>query len=183
VEGTVIRRRRLLMALAPLAASAAILAGCGDDDTSPAVDSGGQASTPVESTGGTGSTAPADTTATDPTTTPSTVGDDPIAVTLEEQNGSGVTGDANLIGVDGGKTRVRIALEGSQGGPHPAHIHRGTCDDLDPEPAFPLTDVVDGISGTNVEVPIDELRDEDYAINVHESAQNADRYIACGDID
>lgn len=88
---------------------------------------------------------------------------------------------------------------------HPAHIHEGTCDDLDPNPAYPLSNVGaamlnDGTptageemvgaasailiesSVTTVDVALDDLLAEDYAINVHESPENAQNYIACGDI-
>ena len=33
------------------------------------------------------------------------------------------------------------------GQPHPAHIHVGTCDNLDPSPLFPLADVVIPVAG------------------------------------
>lgn len=88
---------------------------------------------------------------------------------------------------------------------HPAHIHAGTCDTLDPNPAFPLSNVsgeflngdtatagdevgaseesltVEG-STTTVDVSLDDLLASEYAINVHESAENAQNYIACGNI-
>ncbi len=93
---------------------------------------------------------------------------------------------------------------------HPAHIHNGTCDSLDPNPLIPLTDV--GItpsqssgnatpvtapmggdmtaggaipveqSITEIPVPILDLVSAPHAINVHESAQNIQNYIACGTI-
>ena len=76
--------------------------------------------------------------------------------------------------------------------PHPSHIHEGTCDNLNPQPAYPLTDVAsvapDAPSGavevgnTTVDVTLDELLAAPYAINVHESAENAANYIACGNI-
>jgi plastocyanin len=80
---------------------------------------------------------------------------------------------------------------------HPAHVHEGTCDELDPNPAFPLNDVAapeDGetagaetallveSSVTTIDVSLDDLLADDYAINVHESADNPGNYIACGDI-
>jgi plastocyanin len=99
---------------------------------------------------------------------------------------------------------ARGALVSAHGDPHPAHIHEGTCDELDPNPAFPLNDVSDEFladdeptvgdevggdptlevegSTTTVEVSLDDLVGEDYAINVHKSAEEADVYIACGNI-
>jgi hypothetical protein len=81
-------------------------------------------------------------------------------------------------------------------GPHPAHIHTGTCDTLG-DVVVPLTDVMatdeathEGpesahavkISETIVDMPLQEIIDGGHAINVHESAEAIDVYIACGDI-
>ena len=76
--------------------------------------------------------------------------------------------------------------------PHPSHIHAGTCDQLDPNPAFPLTDVAAvsaeatrgdvEVANSTVAVTLDELLAAPYAINVHESAEAAGNYIACGNI-
>ena len=91
---------------------------------------------------------------------------------------------------------------------HPAHIHAGTCADLDPNPLAPLKDVTGVLLGddndetptgedvkgainaplmeysesTEIEAPFDDLLATSHAINVHESAENIDNYIACGDI-
>ena len=80
-------------------------------------------------------------------------------------------------------------------GPHPAHIHSGSCAELG-DVVVPLTDVaaregeergmgsghpVKG-SHTQVEMPFDEILDGGHAINVHLSAEEIDTYIACGDI-
>ncbi|MEJ7901725.1 MAG: cupredoxin family copper-binding protein [Thermomicrobiales bacterium] len=82
--------------------------------------------------------------------------------------------------------------QGPVDAPHPAHIHQGTCADLDPDVAYPLEDIApvapDAEPGsvevgvTSVAVALDDLLAEPYAINVHESAENATNYIACGDI-
>jgi hypothetical protein len=80
-------------------------------------------------------------------------------------------------------------------GPHPAHIHSGSCAELG-DVVVPLNDVaaregeergmgaghaVKG-SHTVVEMPFDEILDGGHAINVHLSAEEIDTYIACGDI-
>ena len=105
-----------------------------------------------------------------------------LTLDLQEQNDSGITGTATLSPTSDGEVEVEIELDGSEGGPHPAHIHEGTCADLNPAPAFPLTDVVDGRSETTVDVDISELTASEYAVNVHESAENADVYVACADV-
>lgn len=85
---------------------------------------------------------------------------------------------------------------------HPAHIHEGTCDDLNPSPAFPLADVTlpadDAAtsapmgrmaerhevetSSTTVPVALEDLLAAPYGINIHQSAEQIDVYIACGEI-
>jgi hypothetical protein len=79
---------------------------------------------------------------------------------------------------------------------HPAHIHSGTCDQLG-DVVMPLDDVAvpaDAVregaeaahpvksSQTHVDMPLQEIIDGGYAINVHESAEEIDVYIACGDV-
>ncbi len=95
-------------------------------------------------------------------------------------------------------------------GAYPAHIHLGTCDELG-EVVYPLTEVtgvlispgaspvatqvievaasppaetgeVAAQSITDVDVALDDIIAEDHAINVHESAENIQNYIACGDV-
>jgi hypothetical protein len=72
---------------------------------------------------------------------------------------------------------------------HPAHIHAGRCADLDPNPAFPLNDVVVTESGGAVEVAtttvnttVDFLLTAPHAIVVHSSTEDMSTYIACGDL-
>lgn len=81
---------------------------------------------------------------------------------------------------------------------HPVHIHEGGCASLDPSPRFPLTDVpgdaaqnggageqaaIPGaMSVTTLDVPLADLLAGGHAINVHESTDNIESYIACGDV-
>ena len=79
---------------------------------------------------------------------------------------------------------------------HPVHIHSGTCAELG-DVVAPLEDVAvptgatrEGteaahdvkISQTHVDLPLQEILDGGHAINVHESAEAIDVYIACGDV-
>jgi len=41
---------------------------------------------------------------------------------------------------------------------------------------------VNGRSKTTVDASLDDLGLEEYAVNVHESPANADRYVACADM-
>lgn len=104
-----------------------------------------------------------------------------VTVDLSELNDSGISGTATLRDVDGA-TEVTIAVTGAAGD-HPAHIHAGTCDSLDPNPAFPLTPIeASGASVTTVEVSLDALLSESFAINVHKSPEEIGIYVACGEI-
>ena len=90
-----------------------------------------------------------------------------------------------------------LAAQDDEGEAHPAHIHAGTCAELG-DVVAPLTDIahiggnvestgaasaipVKG-SVTVVDMPLQEIVDGGHAINVHESAEAIDAYIACGDI-
>ncbi len=102
--------------------------------------------------------------------------------------------------------------------PHPAHIHAGNCETLDPNPLFPLADVsmpiaamegmdmaaspmagmgaspmAGGLMGsaaaipaaystTTLDIGLSDILASEHAINVHESAENIQNYIACGAI-
>lgn len=72
---------------------------------------------------------------------------------------------------------------------HPAHIHEGTCEELDPNPLFPLenpTQIEDGMvaySVTSLDVSVDDVLAAPHAINVHESPENAANYVACGNLE
>jgi len=80
--------------------------------------------------------------------------------------------------------------------PHPAHIHAGTCDNLG-DIVAPLTDVTELTAGevfgapsavlvkeseTEVALPLGDILSAPHAINIHESAEAIQNYIACGDI-
>jgi hypothetical protein len=103
-----------------------------------------------------------------------------VTIMLDELGGSGISGEAMLTEMENG-TRVSLSVDGATGS-HPVHIHFGTCDGLG-EVAAALADIdADGMSSTDVELTIDELTGEEYAINAHESAENIGNYIACGNI-
>ena len=90
-------------------------------------------------------------------------------------------------------------MTGASGHVHPAHIHLGTCDELDPNPPFPLSDVTpapgdtdaptEGATAipversvTTVDAALDDLQSGGYAINVHQSVEDIGTYIACGSL-
>jgi hypothetical protein len=101
-------------------------------------------------------------------------------VTLRAQNNSGLTGRVTLTDA-GSQTMVQLTLTGSDEA-HPAHIHDGTCANLDPTPLYPLANVQGGMSSTTVPAALTELPSSPKAINVHRSASEMQTYVACGDI-
>lgn len=108
--------------------------------------------------------------------------DDVVTVRLEAQNNSGQNGVATLF-PQGEKTRVVIEiLNAPPGVAQPAHIHAGRCDKLDKAPKWPLEAVKGGRSVTLVPASIDTILKDKTAINIHKSADEAQVYVACGNI-
>ena len=101
-------------------------------------------------------------------------------VKLDAQNNSNETGSATLTPA-GDSTKVVLEVKGAEG-TQPTHIHKGTCAQLDPKPAFPLSPVVNGKSETTVKASMKDLTTGGYAINGHKSAQDLKTYVFCGDI-
>lgn len=109
--------------------------------------------------------------------------DDPrITIDFTELNDSGVTGTATLYAA-AERTIVEIDLDGT-GEDHPAHIHAGTCDDIEPEPEYNLENVGEaGTSTSEVDVPLDDLIDGDYVIDLHLAPNQLGSLIVCGEIE
>ncbi len=98
---------------------------------------------------------------------------------------------------------ARVARAQDTGGPHPAHIHLGTVD-APGEVVLPLSDVsdaflVDGESSagdavgqatavaaigsvTTADVALSAIIEGGHVLMVHESAEEIDVYVACGDV-
>ncbi len=108
--------------------------------------------------------------------------DNTMTVTLNAQNGSGQTGTATITQKSAADIMVSITLSNGTSDPQPAHIHKGTCANLDPKPLYPLTNVVSGKSDTEVMVNMADLEKGQYAINIHKSATEVGTYVACGDL-
>jgi hypothetical protein len=103
-----------------------------------------------------------------------------LSLTFTELNDSGVSGVATLYG-DGDQTIVEITV--TDAGPnHPAHIHKGTCDDLDPNPAYPLENVIDGKSISVVDASLEELLTGGYSIDLHMSVNELGTLVVCAPI-
>ncbi len=105
-----------------------------------------------------------------------------VSFSLAAQSNSGITGTATLTDLGNGQTRVVLQLANAGAGPEPAHIHMGTCANLDPKPQYPLMDVMNGTSETTVNASLASIMDGNHAINVHKSAAEIQTYVACGNI-
>lgn len=105
-----------------------------------------------------------------------------VVVTLLEQNSSKESGTATLREVDG-KVIVSLNMVGApEGVAQPAHIHVGSCPDVGAV-KYPLTNVMNGMSETTIDVTLDQLRSQlPLGINVHKSQPEASVYISCGDL-
>jgi hypothetical protein len=103
-------------------------------------------------------------------------------IELRTLNESGVTGSVAFRGV-GSRTEVIVTVDPAGNLDMPAHIHPGSCDDLTPQPRFPLENVRDGTSTTAVPASIDELFAGGLAVNIHKSNDDLGTYTACVDID
>lgn len=108
--------------------------------------------------------------------------DDVVTVKLEAQNNSGQNGVATLL-PEGDKTKVVIEIPNMPSGvAQPAHIHLGSCDNLDKAPKWNLEAVTGGRSVTVVPVSLDTILKDRTAINVHKSAAEPQIYVSCGNI-
>lgn len=153
-----------------LAVFAVALAGCGGDDEPSA---GGEKAGAAETKKG------------EKNAGDKVLIDRPIGFDLTQVADSGVNGSVTLTDAGPEQTSLEIVLDsqGAETAPHPAHIHKGTCQNYEQEPLIPLNDVdQDGTSETMVERSVKELLEGDLVVNVHESAQNLENVIACGTI-
>jgi hypothetical protein len=101
-----------------------------------------------------------------------------VTIELETLNNSGVTGSVTLTSL-GDRTRVEVKVDPAGHPDMPSHIHPGSCDDLVPQPKYPLQNVVNGESITVVPASLSELLGGDLAINLHHSNDDMRTYTAC----
>lgn len=102
-------------------------------------------------------------------------------VSLQTLNASGVTGTVTFTAL-GERTTVEIAVDPGVNQDMPAHIHPGTCANLTPQPKYPLENVLNGSSKTDVPAPMDELFAGGLAVNIHRSNDDLATYTACVDL-
>jgi CHRD domain len=162
--GNAVPAMRRVLSLLPIVLLLATAAGCGSDDDGGAAGEDAAGTVIPETGEDVGS------------------GSQNLNVGLNQLNRSGQQGSAIVTAEEGEQTRVTIQLDGEADAPQPAHIHEGTCDNLNPEPAYPLENVEEGRSETLLDVRFEELREGEYAINVHRSEDDPGTYVACGNL-
>ena len=165
--------RRSRLAIIALASAALVGAGCGSDDEQQQAE---EATTALTDTAGAVETAES--------LAESLEGELEEALTrdLQEQNGSGITGTVKLEPRGQESVRVEIKLTGGdESASYPAHVHTGSCANLNPTPEYPLENVQNNESTTTINASPVELFVGEYAVNVHD-ATDPSRYVACADI-
>ncbi|HEX2171357.1 MAG TPA: hypothetical protein VHL09_02785, partial [Dehalococcoidia bacterium] len=106
----------------------------------------------------------------------------PVRVAMQALNNSGQEGTAALMDLGDGRVRVSVDLQDSPAGPQPAHLHEGSCANLNAAPRFPLENVANGRSDSTVQADYTQLMTRPFALNVHRSAQEANIYTSCGNL-
>jgi LPXTG-motif cell wall-anchored protein len=107
-----------------------------------------------------------------------------ITIPLAQQGGSGVAGTATLTDLGGGQTQVIVRVSVGSGGSAnmPAHLHDGTCANLNPAPKYPLNNVANGTSTSVVSATLPQILGSPMALNVHKSPTEVSVYVACGNV-
>jgi len=101
-----------------------------------------------------------------------------------ERGGSRESGTVTFTTL-GKRTKVVLELDGRasrSSEPRPAHIHMGSCAELEPRPAYRLAAVADGKSTSTVAATLSDLRAGSFAVDVHESAADLQTHVACGEL-
>ena len=107
----------------------------------------------------------------------------PTQFKISPQNSSGESATATLLQEGSGVLLVTVRTRNGGEDPQPIHIHKGTCEKLDPKPLYPLTAVINGKSETKLkDVKLADLESGAYAINIHKSTKDVGTYVACGNL-
>ena len=103
--------------------------------------------------------------------------------TLEEVDGSGVSGSVLVAEYSADQTVVSISLSGTPaGGLHPATLYVGSCGTLGDEVAgLEAVSGDTGFSTTVLDVPFADVVGGDHALNITAS-ENDDTAVACGEV-
>lgn len=109
--------------------------------------------------------------------------------TVSGKDGSGITGNAQMTpGAEANTTTVEVSLKGdAPSTPRPWHIHIGSC--AKPGGVLgggrsytPLAGDASGSSASKATLAIALPDTGSYYVNIHESAANMAKIVACGDL-
>ncbi len=103
---------------------------------------------------------------------------DVVKVTLEEQNGSGKSGTAELV-PGAASTDVTIEIKG-QSDLDPIHVHSGTCDSPGEEIVHDLGFTTANLGQGQIFVTLPEVATGEYILDIHDDKN--DQVIMCGQI-
>src|ERR671931_13038 len=89
-------------------------------------------------------------------------------------------GTATLTDLGGGRTRVDISVTSSNAN-MPAHLHADVCPGV-AAVVFPLTNVANGQSTTEVNASLADIMARSKSINLHKSPDQIQVYVSCGNL-
>ena len=105
----------------------------------------------------------------------------PVTVTLGPgRDANEAPGTATLTDLGGGRTRVDISVTSSNAN-MPAHLHADVCPGV-AAVVFPLTNVVNGQSTTEVNASLADIMARAKSINLHRSPDQIQVYVSCGNL-
>ena len=117
------------------------------------------------------------------TPSPATTAMSAAAFLVNAENNSNETGTVFVTPLTITKTQILIVVTGEpRHSTQPAHIHHGSCGQMSSAPAFALNPLINGRSKTTIPDSIGDVLSGNYAVNIHESANNADVYVACAEL-
>jgi hypothetical protein len=106
----------------------------------------------------------------------------PVKITLHPQNNSGEIGNV-VMTQDGDNVIVSVTTQYAPDVAQPMHIHKGTCDNLEAKPTYPLATLQNGTSTTTLKnMQLADLMNGNFAINIHHSTADVPTFYACGNI-
>ncbi|MGE5597394.1 MAG: hypothetical protein ACM3S1_15315 [Hyphomicrobiales bacterium] len=102
----------------------------------------------------------------------------PVTVDLDEQGGSGVSGDAIVTpeGSDTSRVTFNVDVDFDGDKKFEAGIWEGSCDTVTGTPKFGLDELDEGNSTSQVDQGIQELKDGNYVIALRDGG----KVVACG---
>ncbi len=98
-------------------------------------------------------------------------------------NQVGDSGESGFVFLSelGGKAEVFVNVAGTEINNQPVHIYSGNCDDLG-DISSELSSLNSGISKTILPRTLSEISQQDLAVVVHKSTEDANTLVACGNL-